>query len=73
MNIETIGFINLYERFSKCQIHNNIITSSRLMLKRLGFSFYIDKSCKYMIKLPSKSLDRKLRLIYRVLNELKSN
>lgn len=72
MNIETIGFINLYEKFSKSQLNNNIITSSRMMLKRLGFSFYIDKDGKYMVKLPSKALNQKLKLIYRVMNEIKS-
>ncbi|RNA23122.1 Tetratricopeptide repeat 28 [Brachionus plicatilis] len=71
MSIETIGFIHLYEKFSTSQLHNSIITSSRLMLKRLGFSFYIDKDGKYMVKLPSKALNSKFKLISKVLNELK--
>lgn len=37
------------------------------MLKRLGFSFYIDKDGKYMVKLPDRHLLKKLRLIQRCL------
>ncbi|CAF0924045.1 unnamed protein product [Brachionus calyciflorus] len=71
-NIEAIGFINLYEKFSANQLPNSLITSSRLMLKRLGFSFYIDKDGKYMVKLPTRLVCKKFKLILRVFCEIKN-
>ena len=43
------------------------------MLKKLGFKFFVDQSGKYMVKLPEKSLEPKLRLISRCLLIFESN
>ena len=63
----TITLKNLYEKFSALSVQNSELASSRLMLKRLGFNFYIDSSSRYMVRLPKRSLEPKLRLMLRCL------
>ena len=64
---ESVTLKNLFQSFAEVSLQNNQLVASRLMLKKLGFNFYIDSSVRYLARLPNKSLDNKLRLIWRCL------
>ena len=63
---------NLFMSFSSIALQNNQLVASRLMLKKLGFHFYIDSCARYLTRLPANSLQKKIRLIYRCLLIFKS-
>jgi hypothetical protein len=63
----SVALKRLYEKFTNTTIPSSQLAASRLMLKKLGFRFYIDLSGRYMVKLPEKSLEPKLKLISRCL------
>jgi hypothetical protein len=64
---ESVTLKNLFHSFAKIPLQNNQLVASRLFLKKLGFNFYIDSSARYLAKLPHKTLEKKLNLIWRCL------
>jgi len=63
----TISLKKLFEKHKSAASFTNHLAASRLMLKKLGFKFFVDQNSKYMVKLPERSLEPKLRLISRCL------
>jgi len=69
----SISLKSLYFKYKSASSLTNHLAASRLMLKKLGFKFFVDQSGKYMVKLPERSLEPKLRLISRCLLIFESN
>lgn len=66
---KNISLIDLFEdRLIDLKSQYKIVSATRLMLKRLGFSYFIDTNGKCMVKLPQIGLEKKLNLIHRCLS-----